>query len=310
MRWAGWLICGLLVMAAQVKAVQEPGREQPGTAPPATTLELIEDLRILAIVNVLQPTRAQCNRLAAAADTARKELAAVEADARAKLEQQRDRLLAARQTALRGGTTPRATDQLLGSAGQAVSTLRGQRIETLIRSLTNQVRTILTSEQAARVENDLAPTIEQPWRHYAGLLGGSAAAGRTRARLPSDPGKWLHELRDLRIDSAEGDPAHEIEDFGKKMSRGLRAGTPLFQETVAWGRNVATQVLAMPSDTFTRRELDLARLVARQDLTARNAQRVQEGKAPETFDPYRWLVEEVLLSPRAVPNLRDRAAAR
>ena len=161
-----------------------------------------------------------------------------------------------------------------------------------------------------RIETDLAPTFDQPWRRYGRVLSGPTMATRGSGKMPSDPGKWLKELRDLRIDSAEGDPAHEIEDFGKKLTRGLPAGSSLSEQSATQARAFAAQVLAMPPDVFRQREAELARLAAKQELVTRNRQRVFEGKPVETFDPYRWLVEEVMLSPRAAVDFRDRAAAR
>ena len=128
--------------------------------------------------------------------------------------------------------------------------------------------------------------------------------------MPADPGKWLHELRDLRIDSAEGDPAFEVNDFAKKLTRGLPGGTPLFEQSFTQAKAFATQVLAMPQDTFNQREWELARMAAKQELTTRNQQRLLDGRPAESFDPYRWFVEVVILSPRAATDLRDRAAAR
>jgi hypothetical protein len=215
----------LLAAALVVPAVPGAAAEDPAAAPPAasgpTTPELVEDLRILAILNVLQPTRDQSLKLAAAAQAGKQDLAEIEGEVRAKLAQQRDRLLAAREQALRGGAAPRETNQLLGIASQSAQSLRTQKTDSLIRTLADRVRRILTQEQAARIESDLAPTFDQPWRRYGQLLAGPTTAVRPPARMPADPGKWLKELRDLRIDSAEGDPMHEIEDFGKKLTRGL-----------------------------------------------------------------------------------------
>ena len=303
-----WIAVGLLTVAVSLPCTGAPDAAPapPGSAEP-TAVELLEDLRILAILNVLELTREQTTRLAAVAASARATLASLEREHKEKWDGQRQRLLAARDAALRGAEPPRATHQIVVNAGESAQALRTQKTEALLRALALQVRAILTAEQAERVEAELAPSGEQPWRRYSRLLAGPGAPRQNSARLPVDPGYWLKELRDLRIDSAEGDPAHEIEDFGKKLSRNLKSGSPLSQDMAAQGRTIAAQVLAMPPDLFAAREWQLARMVAKQDREARNRQRTQDGKPVESFDAARWLVEEVLVSPRAAPVLKDRA---
>ena len=273
-------------------------------------VELIEDLRILSIINTLTPTRDQLTRLAAVAVSGQEGLAAIEAAVSSRLDTQRERILSAREKARHGGAASPSTDAQIASAIQLAETTRSQRMEALIGTLTLRVRRILTPDQAERIESELAPTIDHPWRRYHRVLARTGAAAANSRRMPSDPGKWLGELRDLRIDSAEGDPKHEVEDFGRKLTRGLQPGTPLFAQSDAQARAFAAQVLAMPPNVFQQQERDLAKQVARQELTTRNRQNVLEGKPIEVFDPYRWLVEEVMLSPRAAIDLRDRAAAR
>src|SRR5688572_29535862 len=89
------LACVLWVLLAALPVAAED------LAP--TTPELIEDLRILSIINVVKPTRDQSTKLAAVAASAKAGLDAIEAEAKAKLEKERERLLAAREKVLRGG---------------------------------------------------------------------------------------------------------------------------------------------------------------------------------------------------------------
>jgi len=312
MRRLATLLAGCLaVLLGQLAAGAQDSAARPSEASGApSTVELVEDLRILSILNTLAPSRDQASKLAGVADAGKEGLAAIEAEAKATLERQRDRLLAARAKLVRGGEAPPATDSQLAAAGQVAASARAQKTEVLITTLASRVRRILSLEQAARIEDELAPTGDQAWRRYGRVLTGPGTAARASSRLPADPGKWLHELRDLRIDSAEGDPAFEVEDFARKLTRGLPGGTPLFEQSFTQARTFATQVLAMPPAVFSQREWELARMAAKQELDTRNRQRIDEGKAIETFDPYRWLVVEVLLSPRAAADLRDRAAAR
>jgi hypothetical protein len=271
------------------------------------TAELIEDLRVLSIVNALEPTREQTGKLAAVAGSGKEGLAAIDAEAETKLEAQRARLAAEKTKLLRGGGISAATDSRFTEAVEFVERTRAQKTETLIQSLAVRVRKILTREQERRIEEELAPSFDQPWRRYARVLNGPGSSGKT-GRMTVDPGWWLHELRDLRIDSAEGDPKVEINDFGRKFTRGLPPGSPLAEQAASRARAFATQVLAMPPDTFRQREGELARITAKQELGTRNEQNRLEGKPIEVFDPARWLVEQVLLSPRAEVDLRDRAA--
>ncbi len=309
MRLLTCLLSGCLTLGLAPAAAQDPAPGSPPAPGAPATIELVEDLRILSILNVLQPTRDQSTKLAAVALAGKEGLADIEADAKGRLDQQRERLLAARQQLLRGGVASSATDLQLASASQAAQSVRTQKTESLILAMAARVRRLLTPEQAHLVEDELAPTADQPWRRYARVLGGPAA-GRTGGRMPADPGRWLNELRDLRVDSAEGDPGYEVQDFARKLTRGLPSTAPHYEESIAQGRAFATQVLAMPEDLFKQREWDLAKLAAKQELETRNRQRTLEGKALEIFDPARWLVEEVMLSPRAETDLRDRAAAR
>lgn len=297
------LAAGLLLLGAASVRGDDPAPPHPEPGP----VELIEDLRVLSLVNGIHPTRDQLNRLALVAETAREDLARLDARLKARLQKVRPELRDAREKLLRGGSTPANADSQLSAARLAIETTRTAHLETLIQDLTARVQRILTAEQAALIENELAPSFNQPWRQYAQMLGNPRPGSRSAARLPADPGKWLGELRDLRVDSAEGDPSVEIRDFGKKMTRGIPEGSPLYAASVRQAEAFATQVLAMPQNVFQQRERELARLVARQELATRNQQREAEGKPAERFDPYRWFVEEVLLSPRAATDLRDRA---
>lgn len=301
----------VMLMGCSSAGAQSPPEKSSGTQNP-TAIELIEDLRVLSILNGLSPTREQSSKLAQVATAGREGLTAIDAEVKEKFSAHRERLLAARERMLRGGVAPAATDQLLLNTGGLAQKLRAQKTESLIRELSLRLRTILTAEQAVRIEEELAPTAEQPWRGYGQLISGALGERKSggASRMPSDPGKWLKELRDLRIDSASGDPQEEIRDFEKKLSKGLPTGSPLQQQAAAQARAFAIQVLAMPPDVFARREWELARMSSRQELSARNQQHALDGKTAEVFDPYRWLVEEVLLSPRAAVDLRDRAAAR
>jgi len=309
-RWRFTLcLSGLLSaqLALGAVAAPDPAPAEP-TGPEA--VELVEDLRVLSMLNTLAPTREQLTRLTAVAVSGQEGLRDLEAAVSAKLEAQRDRILAAREKARHGGSVSQSTDAQLAVAIQLAETTRAQKLEALIGTLTVRVRRILTPEQAARIESELAPTLDHPWRRYQGVLTRTGAATGNSRRMPSDPGKWLGELRDLRIDSAEGDPKHEVEDFGKKLTRGLQPGTPLYAQSDAQARAFATQVLAMPPSVFQQQERELARRVAKQELATRNQQNVLDGKPVELFDPYRWFVEEVVLSPRAPIDFRDRAGVR
>jgi hypothetical protein len=304
------LILALVAIAVLGLRSGAAAEEAPSSPTPSPkTLELIEDLRILAILTPLRLKPEQATKLAGVATAAKEGLAAIDADAKARLDQQRGRLLAAREIAFRGGVIPPFTESQLTLATQSAEGARAQKTATLIDDLSRRVRGILSREQAEHIETDLAPTFNQPWRRYARILSGPGATPKAGGKMPSDPGKWLNELRDLRLDSAEGDPMKEIKDFGKKLTRGLPGDSPLLDASVNQAQGFARQVLAMSPAEFNQRETELARIVAKQELSTRNQQRALEGKPLETFDPYRWLVEEVLLSPRAPADLRDMANA-
>ena len=299
-------LTGLFLLSLALLLGTGAVRAQAPAAPgEPRTVDLIEDLRLLSLVNALEPTRDQTTKLAAVAGTAKEGLAAIDAEVDTKLEPQRPRLSAEKTKVLRGGGISPTTEARFTETSDFVDRLRAQKTELLIQSLTVRVRKILTAEQERRIEEELAPSFNQPWRRYARMLNGPAGTGKS-GRMPVDPGWWLNELRDLRVDSAEGDPKVEIVDFGKKFTRGLPAGSPLAGAAAGRARSFATQVLAMPPDAFRQREGELARLTAKQELGARNEQNRLDGKPVETFDPARWLVEQVLLSPRAEVDLRER----
>jgi hypothetical protein len=295
---------GLLALTVAVggTAAQTLARDP---APATGTKELVQDLRILTILNVLAPTAEQSTRLAEVAAAGSAGASAIEAEFKFRLEQQRAALETAREALVRGDSLPMGFDAQILSASQATESLKAQRAEALVASLTMRVRGILTPEQADRIEHDLAPTADQPWRRYA--AGGPASLGSGAGRLPSDPGKWLKDLRDLRNAAAAGDPQAAVDGFVKKLTRGLRSNTPLLDQSTAAARAIAAQAIQMPPLAFSRQEWVLARRAAKQDLEARNQQRHLEGKSTEVFDPARWLVEQVLLSSRAEMDLRERA---
>jgi len=300
----------LISLSAVTACCALPALAQGGAAtrPSPSTAEVAEDLRILSILNVLNPTRDQSTRLSAVAESGRAGIAQIDAEVDARVDQIRDGLLAARQMVLRGGAVPRGTEETIINTNQQAASIRATRTETLVQNLAARVRRILTTEQGNLIEAELAPGFEQDWRRYGGSPGGTAGGVRPSGdKMPVDPGWWLKELRDLRIDSAEGDPAHEVQDFGKKITRGIRPGTPHFEQAMSQGMQFASQVLQLPQNIFLQRERELARMAAKQQLEVRNQQRILEGKTVEVFDPFRWLVEEVLLSPRAAGALKDRA---
>jgi hypothetical protein len=281
----------------------------PAEAARPSTAELVEDLRLLSIFNTLRVTPVQTSGLLTVAEEAAREIARVDSERKRKLDSLRDRLAAARHAALRGVSAEHNTAQQLESLGKAAAATRARELEQIVRVLSERVRKLLSAEQLAAVEEELAPSADQPWRRYAQVLGGPAPNAKSGNKLPADPGWWLKELRDLRIDSAEGNPAKEVEDFARKLTKGVSKDSPQFAETFNQGRAFAAQVLAMPDAAFDQRSWLLARSAAKQELAARNRQRVLDGKPLETFDAARWLVEEALVSPRATTVLGDRAAA-
>jgi hypothetical protein len=268
--------------------------------------ELAEDLRLLAILNALQPAPEQWKELASVAATGKEKLAVIEAGARSTLDQQRAPLLAARELLLRGQNPPAEVDARLAGASQAAEAARAQKLEELIAALSARVGAVLTPAQARRVEEELAPVADQPWRRYA--RGPAAPALPNAARLPSDPARWVKELRDLRTLAVQGDPQRVVDAFAKKLAAGAKGGTPLSDQALAQARALAAQALALPPMAFAQREWTLARQAAKQELETRNTQRLQDGKPTLTFDAHRWLVEQVLLSPRAATVISERAA--
>lgn len=301
------LYCLVGLVALLLSGSAAAGQTLPPAAPAASkTVEVLEDLRILSILNTLQPTREQLTRLIAVAETGGDGIAAIDTEAKAPLNRQREVLLAAREELLHGGRAS-AADAQIASAGQAAEAGRAQKTEGLITTMAQRVQTILTPEQARRIESELAPTGDQPWRLYSRGITGPSASKAGSARLPSDPGTWLKELRNLRAQAAAGDVPAEVQSFTRKVTRGLRSGTPLFDKVATEARALAGQALSLPPTAFNQREWSLARAAAKMELDARNQQRLADGKPAESFDASRWLVEQVLLSPRAVANLRDRA---
>jgi hypothetical protein len=297
------LLGGVLLLASPAA----PQTASPAPPVPGKTAELLEDLRVLALVNALEPSRDQLNRLAEVAETGKTGVAALEVDVKGTLDRQREALLAAREALLRGDGAPSAADAQIASAGRSAEATRAQKLDALIVSLAQRVHAILTPEQARRIESDLAPVGDQPWRLYGRGAGGAAALTTAGTRLSSDPGTWRTELRTLRARAATGDPQAELEAFTRKLTAGVRSGTPLFDQSATQARAIAAQALALSPAAFTQREWALARTAAKLKQDARNQQRHADGKEPETFDADRWLVEQVMLSPRTAATLRGRA---
>jgi hypothetical protein len=117
----------VVVLSAGAGATEEPAPGATKSPPGPTATELVEDLRILSIVNALEPTRDQAARLAAVAQMAKERLAQIDAQAKTTLAKQRDRLLAARESVLHGGTTPRDTEDLLANAASPRGCGRARR---------------------------------------------------------------------------------------------------------------------------------------------------------------------------------------
>ena len=306
-----WCFSGLVVAlgAIQPAAAEAPPATMPAAVANVKTVAALEDLRILAIINALGPTRDQLVRLAAVAESGREGVSAIDAEAKTVLDRQRETLLAAREALVHGGAASPAVDAQISAAGQSAEETRTRKTDALVASLAQRVRAILTPEQVRLIESELAPTGDQPWRLYGRGVSGPAGAKPGSARLPSDPGTWRKELRDLRTRAAAGNPPAEADAFVKKLTRGLRSGTPLFDQAAAQARAFANQALSLPPAAYSRREWSLAKAVAQLNLDALNQQRSGDGKESETFAADRWLVEQVLLSPRAAANLQARAEA-
>lgn len=298
--------CAALLLAPRPAPCQQPA---PSTPAGTKTVELLEDLRLLALLNPLELTSDQCARLHSVAATARAGAAAIDAEAKAALERQREPLLAARDLLLQGERTPPAAESGLLSAAQGVEAARAQKTEALLAELARRVHAILTPEQARRIEADLAPTGDQPWRLYARGASGSTSPRPGTARLPGDPGTWVKELRDLRARAARGEAPAAAQAFIRRLTRGVRAGTALFDQTGSQAKSLGEQALALSPTAFARREWALAQAASRIEQEARNQQRLADGKPVEQFDADRWLVEQVLLSPRAVELLQERSKA-
>lgn len=306
-----WYLFGLVIVleAVHPAAAQAPPAAVPAAVPDTNTVGALEDLRVLAIINALEPTREQLNRLTAVAESGREGVSAINAEAKTVLDRQRETLLTARERLVHGGVASPAVDAQVSAAGQSAEETRTRKTEALVASLAQRVRAILTPEQARLIESELAPTGDQPWRLYARGVSGPAGVKMGSARLPSDPGTWRKELRDLRTRAAAGNPQAEADAFVKKLTRGLRSGTPLFDQAAAQARAFASQALSLAPAAYSQREWSLARAVAQLNLDALTQQRSGDGKERATFAADRWLVEQVLLSPRAVANLQARADA-
>jgi len=298
-----------LVWVCSPMAAHASSPAGPATATAPKTPEALEDLRILALINALQPTREQLTQLAALAGAGREGMAAREAEVKRILDRQRPTLLAAREALLRGHQAAPTLDTQITSAGQLGEEARAQKTDALIASLAQRVRAILSPEQVRVIELELAPTGDQPWRLYSRGVSGPSVTPPGSTRLPSDPGTWRKELRDLRARAAVGNPQAELEAFSKKLTRGLRSGTPLFDQSAAQARAFATQALSLPPAAYHQQEWALSTAVAKLGRDALNQQRSAEGKQIEVFAADRWLVEQVLLSPRAASTFLDRAEA-
>lgn len=301
---AGYLlICGLGLLSAQPALGQQPSPTVPAGR---RTAELFEELRLLALLNPLELSDEQWSRLLPLAETARDGVTAIEGETKLALERQRSGLLAAREALLRGGELPATADSALTSQAQGVEALRVQKTEALLAGLAQRIHTLLTPEQEHRIETDLAPTGDQPWRLYARGAASTARALPNTLRLPSDPGTWVKELRDLRAQAARGEAPTAVQAFVRKLTRGLRAGTPLAEQSDTRARTLAGQVLSLSPAVFSRQEWTLAQAAARMEVESRNQQRVGDGKAAERFEAARWLAQQVLLSPRAADVIRER----
>jgi hypothetical protein len=297
-------------LTAFVLSISVPRAAQSAEPPDApSTPELIEDLRLFAILNALRLTPEQCTRLAAVAETGNEGLAAIQTEMKAGLEARRAPLTALRERLLRGDDPPGAAEATADSVFTFVGK-RDQRSEVLLRALADQVQKILTPEQAAIIEIELAPTVGPPWRRYSRGNAGPHSARYGNIRLFNDPGNWIKALRDLRSRAATGDPQVETEAFARKLSGGMKSGSPLFDRATALGRELAAEALRMSPLIYNQRELSLAQQAAKHQLQLRNQQHAEAGRPPESFHWHRWLVEQVIFSSRAAEDLRQRASLR
>jgi hypothetical protein len=306
-------LCLIVASASPVGGQIAGGASAKAKAPlPAaslspTTVDLIEDIRLLTLLKRLALTPEQSGRLAELADTARTRLREIKEGETRRLDNARETIAAGRAALLQGEDLSDRLENRIEDAQEAAEREREAQRKTLIQMLAGHVREIFKADQ----ETILHDMVRLPPPAVVLASGNSGAAARQSPyanfpdprRAADDVKEMLEDMDDLRQASGTPKFEREVADFREKFTRGFDPVSLEFGHAEAQAEAFVTRVAALPAEAYARQRVSFAVHVAR----AEQEGKVRERQARLASDPFSWFVEKALLSERAAPVLREKA---
>jgi hypothetical protein len=306
MRWNCLLMTGLALIALTGSAVAQRtgGRTGDARTDSPSAAEVLEDLRLLTILNTLTLSQKQVSQLAGLAEAARKKMEAAEAQQRTQSDKLRDQLLALRRAMLKGTGSSWSRAEQAVRFQETASRIAGRRqADDLITSLAPKVRAILTDEQAGEIQ---ALATEIAAQQAVVRVRADAQDPATAERMQR---KITGLLDKVRSANAGKDRDKALKKLTGRMVAGLDPQSPTYQQQTQAVRALAEHAAVLSPEDFNQVKGELARSALPLAQQAMEQDAVRRAYDAPAVDPYRWFVEQVLLSPRAPTVLADKRAS-
>ncbi len=273
----------------------------PATETPAA--DLIEDLRLLQILNAASITREQARRLEPLAAEARATLDRLAGEERAALDRLGMPVATARQRLLQRALVDDPVFEQIRQAAEANEERRRQGTETLVSALVRRLQSLLSGVQVERIRETMSAMAGDTWPP-----GSLRRLYRSAAKEEEDLQRVALDLEKLRAAAGTPEAEAQLQRFLRSLVRDAEPESREHQARLVGARALAQQVLSLPPAGFERRRLELAAAADRLLQSAMETDRLKRafGAASE---PYRWFATQVLLSPRARVVFREKGGA-
>ena len=291
----------LLLLSASLIGGLAAGTSPAVAAAETSSADLVDDLRLLQILNAAGISRGQAKQMEPLAADGRTALRQVEQESRAATDRLHGELQAARSRLLQGTGTDDPVFEQVRLAREAGEEIRKRRTEALVTGLSGRLQRIVNGIQAERLRELMAAGAGQPWPPETLYV-----PQRSAAKRDEDLERMVLDLERLRASAGTPDAETQLQRFLRGLVRDAEPPSPEHRSRLAAAQSLARQALSLPPAAFDRRKLELGAASDRLLQAAMESDRLT--RAYGTSDVYRWFVTHVLLNPRAAVVLREKAA--
>jgi hypothetical protein len=266
----------------------------------ASTPQLVEDLRLLQVLNTAGISADQARRLEPLAVEARAKLDQIAGEERAALDRLAQAIAAARQRLLQGAA---ADDPVFEQIRQSAATreeTRNRRTEALVTALSTRLRGVLGMNQVERVRELMAASAGQSWPP-----GSLRPLARSAAKRDEDIQRLILDLEALRASAGTPEGERLLQKLLRSLVRDADPQSREHQARLTAAQAIVQRALSLPPGAFEQRKVELAAAADRQLQSALETDRLARAYG-SVSDPYRWFVTQVLVSPRATVVLREK----